>query len=315
MLALDVQNMTKQYKNGVRALNGLAFQVREGEVFSLLGPNGAGKSTLIHILTTFYRPTAGQVQVFGRDLCQNPAWVRSQVACVAQQISVDDHLTMEENMLFQSRMYHVPPKTAKDRMEKLIQGFDLEEYRKRPTASYSGGVKRRLDIAMNLISQPKILYLDEPTVGMDIQSRLALWEMLGRIRKEFNTTIFLTTHYLEEADAWSDSVCIMKKGRALAQGSPRQLRSYTRQNLLRVLFPTSSLCKTHAKSLEQLEFVTAVHRREESLLLTVKDSQAAFAPTNRFLLDQALPFIGVEIVQPSLEDVFLSLTAKEETLA
>ncbi|MDU2662850.1 MAG: ATP-binding cassette domain-containing protein, partial [Clostridioides difficile] len=220
MLAIEIDNLVKEYKNGVKALNGLSFNVNAGEIFSLLGPNGAGKSSLINILTTFYKPTSGNVTMFGKDLVDNPSWIRTQIACVAQQISIDEHLSLMENMVFQSKMYKVEPQIAKQRIDSLIDKFDLSSYLKYPTSSYSGGVKRRLDIAMNMVSSPKILFLDEPTVGMDVDSRKSMWDMLLKIRDEYGTTIFLTTHYLEEAEQLSDNICIMKNGKDLAQGTP-----------------------------------------------------------------------------------------------
>lgn len=229
MLAIEAENIIKQYKNGVRALNGLSFRVNSGEIFSLLGPNGAGKSTLINILTTFYKPSSGNITMLGKDLCREPEWVRTQIACVAQHVSIDAHLSLMENMMFQSRLYKVDSQEAKKRIDSLIDSFELSDYLKYPVASYSGGIKRRLDIAMNMVSFPKILFLDEPTVGMDAISRRSMWKMLMKIRDEYRTTIFLTTHYLEEADQLSATVCIMKEGKELAQGTPGSLRGCIKQ--------------------------------------------------------------------------------------
>ncbi|MCB2311867.1 ABC transporter ATP-binding protein [Clostridium tagluense] len=175
MLAIEIDKLVKEYKNGVRALDDLSLKVKRGEIFSLLGPNGAGKSSLINILTTYYKPTSGNVTMLGKDLCKNPDWIRTQIACVAQHISIDAHLSLMENMMFQSRLYKVDAQVAKERINSLIDSFKLDQYMKYPTSSYSGGVKRRLDIAMNMVSMPKILFLDEPTVGMDAQSRKTMW--------------------------------------------------------------------------------------------------------------------------------------------
>ena len=213
MYAIQAQKVTKRYRNGAQALENFSVQVREGEIFTLLGPNGAGKSTLIRILTTYLKPDSGEVRMLGKELCRDAASIRQDIACVAQQTSIDTYLSLEENMLFQSRLYRIPKAEAKHRMEKLICDFDLHSFRKYPVASYSGGIRRRLDIALNLMSNPMILFLDEPTVGMDIQSRMAMWDMVRKIRDDFGTTIFLTTHYLEEADNLSNTVCIMKEGR------------------------------------------------------------------------------------------------------
>ncbi|TEB11979.1 Daunorubicin/doxorubicin resistance ATP-binding protein DrrA [Pelotomaculum propionicicum] len=175
----------RAFKNGVRALNGLSLSVKQGEIFSLLGPNGAGKSSLINILTTCYAPTSGTVTMLGKDLYKEPAYIRSKIACVAQTVSIDTHLSLLENMMFQSRLYRVDNATARKRINTLIDSFGLSQYLHYPVASYSGGVKRRLDIAMNMVSYPQILFLDEPTVGMDISSRKAMWEIVRKVRDDF----------------------------------------------------------------------------------------------------------------------------------
>lgn len=315
MQALTVTDITKQYRNGVRALDGLSFSMECGEVFCLLGPNGAGKSTLINILTTYYKPTSGQVTMLGKNLFQNPAWARTQFACVSQQVSIDTHLSLNENMLFQSRLYKVEPGEAEKRIAHLIDSFGLADYLKYPTSSFSGGVKRRLDIAMNMVSLPKILFLDEPTVGMDVPSRKAMWDMLSTIRDEFGTTIFLTTHYLEEADALSDSICVMKKGRALAQGTPQELRGIVRQNMLRITFERKAQAKEQHTALLGKLPVSTLLIRDSDILAVVDDSKASLVPVSQRLIELAAPFVGIEIVQPSLEDVFLTLTGGEDKIA
>lgn len=312
MLAIEVQKLVKQYKNGVRALDELSMKVNSGEIFSLLGPNGAGKSSLINILTTFYKPTSGMVTMLGKDLCKEPAFIRTQIACVAQCVSIDEHLSLMENMVFQSRLYKVESATAKKRIETLIDSFGLAQYLKYPVASYSGGVKRRLDIAMNMVSYPQILFLDEPTVGMDIASRKAMWEIMQKVRNDFKTTIFLTTHYLEEADQLSDTICIMKEGHELAQGTPGSLRQYIRQNMLRIGFSDTKKAKNCAEALDSLHILSPMKIRENSIFADVGNDRKVFENVNKWLLEKSVPFEAIEIVQPSLEDVFLKLTGTEK---
>lgn len=278
MTAIKVENLVKQYKNGVCALNNLSLNVKFGDIFSLLGPNGAGKSSLINILTTCLPKTSGKVSVLGYDIEKDPEAIRKQIAYVAQHTSIDNHLSMEENMIFQSRLYRVNKIIAKKRMKNLISCFKLEHYLKYPVASYSGGVKRKVDIAMNMMSQPKILFLDEPTVGMDIQSRMAMWDMVKKIRDDFETTIFLTTHYLEEADKLSDTICIMKDGHEIVQASPYALKEYMHQDVLRISFYNE------------------------------KDIRKELNSVSSWLLEHNIPFKGIEIVEPSLDDIFLNLT-------
>lgn len=308
MYAIETENIIKQYKNGIQALSGLSLSVKAGEIFSLLGENGAGKSTLIRILTTYIRPTSGKVTMLGRNIYTDAAWVRSQIACVAQQTSIDTHLSLEENMLFQSRLYKVPKTEAKKRMEKLITDFGLERYRKYPVSSYSGGVKRRLDIALNMMSNPKILFLDEPTVGMDIQSRISMWEMMKQIRSDFETTIFLTTHYLEEADSLSNNVCIMKDGKAVKQGTTTELRSLLRENTIRVQFHNIEEAKEYMKILKSFFQQEKMIVHNSAIIIHSPNTQSDMECVISFLAERHIPFQGIEIVQPTLEDVFLRLT-------
>lgn len=312
MLAIEIDQLIKEYKSGVRALDGLCLTVKCGEIFSLLGPNGAGKSSLIHILTTYYKATSGNVTILGKDLCKEPDLIRTQIACAAQQISIDTHLSLRENMWFQSRLYQVAAPAAKERIDALIACFELSEYLKYPVDSYSGGVKRRLDIAMHMVSFPKILFLDEPTVGMDVDSRKAMWEMLLKIRREYGTTIFLTTHYLEEADQLSDSICIMKEGKVRALGTPEDLRSYTRKNMLRITFPSTVQAQKCENILRHTGLVQFIRMEDCTIFAGVPDRKAAFVAVNKWLLDHQIEFNAIEILEPSLEDVFLVLTRSGE---
>lgn len=309
MYAIETENLVKQYRNGVQALSGLSLSVNVGEIFSLLGENGAGKSTLIRILTTYLRPTSGGVTMFGKNIYTDAAWIRSQIACVAQQISIDRHLSLEENMLFQSRLYKIPKAEAKKRMEKLISDFDLGRYRKYPVASYSGGVRRRLDIALNMMSKPKILFLDEPTVGMDARSRNSMWEMVRQICNDFETTIFLTTHYLEEADSLSDRVCIMKDGKAVKQGTPAELRSLLRENIIRLQFATEDEAREHMGVLKNLLPQEEMLIRNSAAIIHSHDAQSDMERIISFLAERRIRFQGIESTQPTLEDVFLRLTS------
>ena len=285
MYAIETENIIKQYKNGVQALSGLSLSVKAGEIFSLLGENGAGKSTLIRILTTYIRPTSGKVTMLGRNIYTDAAWVRSQIACVAQQTSIDTHLSLEENMLFQSRLYKIPKAEAKKRTEKLITDFGLERYRKYPVSSYSGGVKRRLDIALNMMKQ---------------------------IRSDFETTIFLTTHYLEEADSLSNNVCIMKDGKAVKQGTPTELRSLLRENTIRLQFHNIEDAKEYMEILKNFFQQENMIVQNSTVIIHSPNAQSDMEYIISFLAERHIPFQGIEIAQPTLEDVFLRLTQSRQ---
>lgn len=310
MPAIHVQNLIKQYKNGVRALDGLSLMVKRGEIFTLLGQNGAGKSTLINILTTYLRPTSGNAVLMGKDLYKEAKAIRSCIACAAQRISIDEHLSLTENMMFQSRLYKVPAAEAKQRMANLIEQFGLKRYLEYPVSSYSGGIKRRLDIALNMMSNPQILFLDEPTTGMDIQSRIAMWDMLKKIRNEFGTTVFLTTHYLEEADQLSDTICIMKEGREVLQGTPDELRNYLQQNILKIAFETKEAARIAFERLMPFCPMQSSNLRNDTIITDTKNNRQDLLKMNRVLLEQDISFTGIELVKPSLDDVFIRLTGE-----
>lgn len=311
MTAICVRDLVKRYKSGVLALDGLNLTVNEGEIFSLLGQNGAGKSTLINVLTTYLRPTSGSIIMLGKDVCREAAAIRTKISCVAQRTSIDTHLSLTDNMMFQSKLYKVPKPDAQKRMETLISGFGLERYLKYPVSSYSGGVKRRLDIALNMMSNPKVLFLDEPTVGMDIQSRMAMWDMVKKIRNDFGTTILLTTHYLEEADQLSDTICIMKDGREILQGSPNALREYLRQDMLKISFASKEDAQSCFEPLKSVIDLKESSLRHDKIITSLKKGHVDLEKTNRWLLDHGIPFMGIEIMQPTLEDVFIGLTGED----
>ena len=193
-------------------------------------------------------------------------------------------------------------------MEMLISCFELEKYLKYPVSSYSGGVKRRLDIALNIMSNPKVLFLDEPTVGMEIQSRMAMWDMVKKIRNDFGTTVFLTTHYLEEADQLSDTICIMKNGKEVIQGSPNALREYLRQDMLKISFSIKKDAESCFEALKEVAALKESDLRYDKIITSLRNGRSDLEKTTHWLLEHGIPFLGIEIVQPTLEDVFISLT-------
>lgn len=309
MNILYADKVNKTYKNGVQALNDCSLRVKEGEIFTLLGPNGAGKSTLINILTTFLKADSGTLTMMGKDYRKHGDELRAKIACVAQKTSLDTHLTMKENMMFQSRLYKIPKQEAVQLMNEMIEKFKLQKYSNYPVSSYSGGVRRRLDIALNLMSKPKLLFLDEPTVGMDIQSRSAMWEMIQKIRNDYHTTIFMTTHYLEEADLLSDTICIMNEGRNIIQGTPDELKGIIRKQLIRIDFNSSKDAKACTSFIGKY-FESTVNKY--SVLVNVHCIKEDMQFITKYLLEQHISFKGINIVQPTLEDVFLNFLNEKE---
>ncbi len=312
MNAISIRNLSKTYKNGKVALNEITLDIRKGEVFSLLGPNGAGKTTLINILTSFLEPTSGKVNILGKDIKKDRDFVRSKIACVAQALSIDDYLTLKENMIFQGRLYGIDKTTALQRTDTLGRIFDLKDYMNKKVALCSGGIKRRLDIAMSIIIFPQILFLDEPTVGMDIQSRMAMWEMLKTIKKELGTTIILTTHYLEEADILSDTICFIKNGYKMLQDSPANLKYYTKQNLIKVHLDNQKNAEKMQKKLSSINCVNSSFLEENVINLYVADCRKNLPEINQYVLNTNIFFMKIEIVEPTLDDIFIAIMSEHE---
>lgn len=304
MYAIEINQLSKVYKNGVQALDGFDLCVKEGDIFTLLGENGAGKSTLIKILTTYLKSTSGTVKMLGLDLNKEADKIRKQIACVFQQTSIDTFLSLEENMLFQGKLYSIPNDEAIKRMESLITVFGLSSYRNLPVSSYSGGVKRRLDIALNLMSNPKILFLDEPTVGMDVQSRNAMWDMVKKIRSELGTTIFLTTHYLEEAEVLSDSICIMKKGKNIVWGSRQELAKLLDINYIELCLLNLDIKKIKEYLCNKFPKWKLILKDSSIYIQNDKDIMDLLL---KFLLQDKIQFESIGYVKPSLEDIFIQV--------
>ena len=221
--AIEVEDLRKTYAGGVEALRGVSFDVRPGEVFALLGPNGAGKSTTVRILTTLSAPTGGRARVAGFDVVRQPREVRRRIGSVAQSSGVDLTATGRENLTLQGRLFHLPAAELRSRTAELLRLFQLEAAADRPAATYSGGMKRRLDVAMGLIHRPEVLFLDEPTTGLDPESRAVMWKEVRGLAAE-GLTLLLTTHYLEEADQLAQRIAIVDGGRIVAAGTPEELK-------------------------------------------------------------------------------------------
>ncbi len=232
---IKVRNLVKTFGTFV-AVRGISFEVREGEIFAFLGPNGAGKTTTIKMLTTLLKPTSGSVELDGLDPAASPNEARKRFGIVFQDPSVDDELTAYENLDFHGVLYKVPRKVRAERIERLLKLFDLWERRDSPVKQFSGGMRRRLEIARGLLHTPKILFLDEPTLGLDPQTRNQLWTHVRQLNEAERVTVFLTTHIMEEADRVAHRVAIIDHGRIVAQGSPAEIKSSTGSQTLEEAF-------------------------------------------------------------------------------
>ncbi len=234
-LAISVKNLSKHFKD-FKAVDNISFEVKQGEVFAFLGPNGAGKTTTIKMLTTLLQPSEGKIKIIGFDPINEQEKVRSSFGIVFQDPSLDDELTAYENLEFHASLYNVPKKLREKRIKELLKFVELYERRNDFVKTFSGGMKRRLEISRGLIHHPKILFLDEPTLGLDPQTRNNLWNHMKKLNEKENMTVFLTTHYMEEAEKIADRIAIIDHGKIISQGTPEELKRKTKTKSLEEAF-------------------------------------------------------------------------------
>jgi ABC-2 type transport system ATP-binding protein len=312
--AVLIQNLQKRY-GSVEAVKDISFQVEPGEIFGLLGPNGAGKTTTIRCLCTLTTPDAGKVEVSGISAVDQPRAARRRLGYVAQEVALDKVLTGRELLQLQAALYHLPSHVAKKRIEEVIGILGLEEYADKKTGTYSGGLRRRIDLAAGLLHQPDVLVLDEPTVGLDIESRVVVWDLLRKLR-EAGTTVLITSHYLEEIDALANRVAIIDRGVVIAAGTPSELKDKVGGDriTLRIReFSPIEEAETARNMLQSLPFVQEViinNAQGNSLNLVVKPQSDALISIQQSLKDAGLPTFGIAQARPSLDDVYLAATGQ-----
>jgi ABC-2 type transport system ATP-binding protein len=261
---IRVQNLTKTFGT-LTAVRNISFEIKRGEIFAFLGPNGAGKTTTIKMLTTLLKPTSGTIEVDGLSPDHAPNEVRKRFGIVFQDPSLDDELTAQENMDIHGVLYNVPRQVRAERIELLLRIFELWDRRKDPVKRFSGGMRRRLEIARGLLHTPKILFLDEPTLGLDPQTRNQLWNQVRKLNEEEQITVFLTTHYMEEAERVAQRVAIIDHGSIIAQGSPLELKQQTRSETLEQAFLAltgSTIRDEEANSLDRMRNMARAFRRQ-----------------------------------------------------
>jgi ABC-2 type transport system ATP-binding protein len=294
----------------VVALDGLDLEVEAGTVFGLLGPNGAGKTTLVRILATLLRPTAGRASVLGHDVVEEPLAVRRRIGLAGQFAAVDGELTGRENLEMIGRLYRLPATDARRRAREVLERFGLGEAADRAVSTYSGGMRRRLDLGASLTGRPPVILLDEPTTGLDPRSRQELWSVVDELRRE-GTTVLLTTQYLEEADRLAQRIAVVDHGRIAAEGTAAELKATVGTKVLAVRAADPALADAAAAALADLSAgdEPLVDRSTGEIRVPVSDSSAA-AEAVRRLDAWGLGVASVELQQPSLDDVFLTLTGR-----
>jgi ABC-2 type transport system ATP-binding protein len=308
-LRKSFRSRDKKGAKTVEAVRGVDLTVGEGEIFGFLGPNGAGKTTTLRMLATLLPPDGGEATVAGLDLRTQPGEVRKRIGYVAQGGSTWDDSTAREELVLQARLYGLSKADAQRRTEKALASFQLTEYADRRCKTYSGGQRRRVDIALGIIHEPKIVFLDEPTTGLDPQSRAHMWDEVRRLRAE-GMTVFLTTHYLDEADALCDRLAIMDYGQIVAEGTPADLKREISGDVLVVGLPPGAADAASAL-LAREPFVNRLENTEDgSLRLFVEDGATAIPVVLRTVDSAGIALTTVELHRPSLDDVFLTKTGR-----
>ena len=303
--AVRAEGLTKRFGD-VQALDGLDLEVSAGSVYGLLGPNGAGKTTAVRILTTIFPPDSGRASVLGHDVVKDAAAVRANIGLAGQYAAVDENLTGRENLRLVGRLTHLPKDLIKQRSKELLERFDLVDAADRPAKTYSGGMRRRLDVAASLVHRPPILFLDEPTTGLDIQSRTELWAVIEELVAE-GATVLLTTQYLEEADRLCDRIAVVDQGRVIADGTPAELKRGLGATVLAVTFTDDAKASRAVRALETLTRRTPV-RDGNSVEVPVTDGSKFVSKVLTTLNTKRLAPSALSLREPSLDDVFLSLT-------
>ncbi|MFQ5783027.1 MAG: ATP-binding cassette domain-containing protein, partial [Nitrosopumilus sp.] len=309
MYSIETKSLTKSFGD-VTAVDDISFSVENGEIFGFLGPNGAGKSTTIMILTTLLKPTSGQALISGYDVLTNQKQVRQNIGYVQQETTVDEYLTGRENLLLQAKLNHIPKEQINNRIDEVLELIELTDKQNEPVVTYSGGMRKRLDIAGGLLHRPKVLFLDEPTVGLDIQTRRKIWEYIKKIHDEFEMTIFLTTHYMEEADQLCDRIGIIDDGKIQVIDTPENMKNVMGNEVISIIFEGENHDSFLAE-LEKIESVSKITQDDSKLTLFASNGTVVIPKIFQISSELEIKITSISLTKPTLDDVFISYTGHE----
>ena len=303
--------LTKEFGD-FKAVNGISFKVEEGEIFGFLGPNGAGKSTTMMILTTLLKPTSGRALVGGYDVMSDAKKVREKIGYVQQEISVDEFLTGRENLYLHARINQIPRNLIKSRIDDVLELVELGEKKDQAALTYSGGMRKRLDIANGLLSRPSVLFLDEPTVGLDIQTRRKIWGYIKKIRKDFGMTVFISTHYMEEADNLCDRIGIIDYGKIQVIGTPKSMKSAIGNEIISFnLVDGKAGQDVLIEQIDKIEFVKEVKNEQGLITVFSTKSNEVIPKIFQISANLEMKIRSLTLKQPTLDDVFISYTGHD----
>ena len=303
--AVDVRNLVKVYDGKIRALDGVDLKVKAGIAFALLGPNGAGKTTLIRILTTQLRPTSGDAYVFGLDVVREGGKIRRLVSYVPQEMSVWTDISGYENLLVYAKIFGISSQERKKTIDEALESMGLGEAANNLVKTYSGGMVRRLEIACALLIKPEIMFLDEPTIGLDPSAKKIVWEKLTSFKKEYGVTVFFNTHYMDEADLYSDQIAIIDKGKIVKLGSAEELKRSLGGEIITFSLTGNNISEASLKKLRELRFVRDVIVGKAEVSVLVEDAETALPDAIEILRIEKISPEKISITKPTLDDVFL----------
>ena len=306
--AVAVEGLEKSFGT-TKALAGIDLQISEGTVLGLLGPNGAGKTTAVRVLATLLRPDAGRATIFGADVVRQPGAVRRMIGLAGQYAAVDELLTGGENLRMVGRLYHMPEGEVRSRGEELLRRFDLVDAADRPVRTYSGGMRRRLDLAASLVNRPRVLYLDEPTTGLDPRSRVDLWQMITALVDE-GTTLLLTTQYLEEADRLADTIAVIDRGRVIAEGTADQLKSSVGGHVVEIKLATGADADRVVQLMRDVGEQETTRINDTTVTISADRGVATVADAADALRHAKVDVTDLALRRPTLDDVFLDITGR-----
>jgi len=305
---IEAKELTKIFNGKIKAVDKVNLEIYKGEIFGLLGPNGAGKTTTIKMLTTVLKPTSGRAKVCGYDIIKEAKEVRSSIGVVHQDYTADEDLTGLENIILCADLYGIPRDVAKARAWELLSLVELKDAARRKVETYSGGMRRRLELACGLISRPKLLFLDEPTLGLDVQTRVAVWEYIKRLKEEYEMTIFLTTHYLEEADNLCNRIAIIDHGRLLKIGSPNDLKNSLGGDIIDIWVKEKDVDLTNV--ILSLPRVKEVKRLDSSYRIKAERGEEVAPTIMEVLRSKGLNVTKIYVTKPTLDEVYLEYTGR-----
>ena len=311
LYAVETDKLSKVYSSGLKAVDEISIKVKNGEIFGFLGPNGAGKSTTIMILTTLLKPTSGKAFVAGFDVTTNAKDVRENIGYVQQDSTVDEYLTGRENLELQARLNHIPKNIRSKRIDEILEIIELSDRQHEAAVTYSGGMRKRLDIGGGLLNMPKVLFLDEPTLGLDIQTRYKIWEYIKKIHNEFGMSIFLTTHYMEEADKLCDNISIIDNGKIKTTGSPRELKNALGNEIVVFEIDSSDKIDTFVSDIKKIATVKDVSTDGTMITIFTTSGDQLTPQIFQHANNLAIKIESISLTKPTLDDVFLSHTGRE----